>query len=293
MKKTLIVQAPAKINIGLWVKNKRPDGFHELDTFFQTISLMDSITLHESFEEGIRVSCNNKNVPVGEDNIAFRAARLFLQKVGIEPALDIHIEKRIPMAAGLAGGSTDAAAVLTGLARLYERTITPAEFMEMAAFLGSDVPFLIRGGLARGSGRGEKLEFYEQPKNPITVVIVMPNDVSVSTKWCYENYTPSNNELKARSFEMILEAFQNRNFACLKRVVFNDLESVTLQRYPIIQKIKELLASTGDGVVLMSGSGPAVFGLFDTKQKALFALKALKGLPIDVYIEHTCKKNRV
>ena len=108
MKKTLIVQAPAKINIGLWVKNKRPDGFHELDTFFQTISLMDSITLHESFEEGIRVSCNNKNVPLGEDNIAFRAARIFLQKVGIEPALDIHIEKRIPMAAGLAGGSTDA-----------------------------------------------------------------------------------------------------------------------------------------------------------------------------------------
>ena len=92
---------------------------------------------------------------------------------------------------------------------------------------------------------------------------------------------------------MILEAFQNRDFACLKRVVFNDLESVTLQRYPIIQKIKELLASTGDGVVLMSGSGPAVFGLFDTKQKALFALKALKGLPVDVYIEHTCKKNRV
>ncbi len=293
MKKTLIVQAPAKINVGLWVKNRRLDGFHELETIFQTISLMDSITLHESFEEGIRITCNNRNVPTGEDNIAFRAARIFLQKLGIEPALDIHIDKRIPMAAGLAGGSTDAAAVLTGLARLYERTVTPQEFMEMAAFLGSDVPFLIKGGLARGAGRGEKLEFYEQPKNPWTVVVVMPNDVSVSTKWCYDNYTPGNNETKARSFEMTLEAFREGDLTTLNKVIFNDLESVTLQRYPIIQRIKELLASTGDGVVLMSGSGPSVFGLFDDKRKALRAVNALKGIPADIFIEHTCKKNRV
>ncbi len=293
MKKTLIVQAPAKINIGLWVKNRRPDGFHDLETIFQTISLMDSITLHESFEEGIRVTCNNKNVPTGEDNIAFRAARIFLQKLGIEPALDIHIEKRIPMAAGLAGGSTDAAAVLTGLARLYERTVTPAEFLEMASFLGSDVPFLIKGGLARGTGRGEKLDFYDMPKNQLIVVVVMPHDVSVSTKWCYENYTPGNNEIKARSFEMILEAYQNGDLATLNKVIFNDLESVSLQRYPIIQKIKELLSSTGDGVVLMSGSGPSVFGLFDDKRKALNAVVALRGAPVDIYVERICKKNRV
>ena len=290
MKKTLIVQAPAKINIGLWVKNRRPDGFHDLETIFQTISLMDNITLHESFEEGIRITCNNKNVPTGSDNIAFKAARLFLERLGIEPAIDIHIDKRIPMAAGLAGGSTDAAAVLTGLARLYERTVTPSEFMEMASFLGSDVPFLIKGGLARGAGRGEKLEFYDFPKNQLVVVIVMPNDVSVSTKWCYENYTPGNNEIKARSFEMILEAYQNCDLDSLKKVVFNDLESVTLQRYPIIQRIKELLSSTGDGVVLMSGSGPSVFGLFEDKRKALYAVNALKGIPAQIYVEHICKK---
>ena len=293
MKKTLIVQAPAKINIGLWVKSKRPDGFHDLETIFQTISLMDSITLHESFEEGIRVTCNNKSVPTGEDNIAFRAARIFLERLGIEPALDIHIEKRIPMAAGLAGGSTDAAAVLTGLARLYERTVTPAEFLEMASFLGSDVPFLIKGGLARGAGRGEKLDFYDMPKNQLIVVVVMPHDVSVSTKWCYENYRPGNNEIKSRSFEMILEAYQKADLATLNKVIFNDLESVSLQRYPIIQKIKELLSSTGDGVVLMSGSGPSVFGLFDDKRKALNAVNALKGVPADIYVERICKKNRV
>lgn len=290
MKKTLIVQAPAKINIGLWVKNKRPDGFHELETLFQTISLMDSITLRESFESGIRVFCNNPKVPTGNDNIVFKAAKLFHEKVGIEPSLDIHIDKRIPMAAGLAGGSTDAASVLTGLARLYERTVTMAEFMEMASFLGSDVPFLIRGGLAKGQGRGEKLEFFEPPKNPITVVVVMPSEVSVSTKWCYENYTPGNNENKARSFGMILEAFQKNDFACLKKVVFNDLESVTLHRYPLIQRIKELLAQSGDGVVLMSGSGPAVFGLFENKKKALYALKALEGIPAQIFVEHTCRK---
>ncbi len=290
MKKTLIVQAPAKINIGLWVKNRRQDGFHDLETIFQTISLTDNIILHEGFEPGIRIICDNKNVPTGEDNIAFRAARIFLKKYGIEPALDIKIEKRIPMAAGLAGGSTDAATVLTGLAKLYERTVTPAEFMEMAAFLGSDVPFLIKGGLARGSGRGEKLEFYDMPRNQIIVVVVMPNDVSVSTKWCYDNYTPGNNEIKSRSFEMILEAYQKCDFESLKKVVFNDLESVTLQRYPLIQRIKELLSSTGDGVVLMSGSGPSVFGLFDDKRKALNAVTALRGVPAQIFVERICKK---
>lgn len=290
MKKTLIVQAPAKINLGLWVKNKRPDGYHDLETFFQTISLCDSIALKESFNGGIRVRCDNPNVPEGPDNLAFKAARLFLDRFGIEPALDIHIEKRIPMAAGLAGGSTDAAAILTGLPRLYERTITMAELMDMAEILGSDVPFFIRGGLARGTGRGEELEFYEQPKNPLTVVVVVPNDVSVSTKWCYENYTPGNNEVKGRSFGMILKAFQKGDLGSLRKLVFNDLESVTLQRHPIVQKIKEGLDSTGEGVVLMSGSGPAVFGIFENKQKAGFALRALRGMPVDVYLERTCKK---
>ena len=118
----------------------------------------------------------------------------------------------------------------------------------------------------------------------------MPNDVSVSTKWCYENYTPGNNELKARSFEMILEAYQNCDLSCLKKVVFNDLESVTLQRYPILQRIKELLSSTGEGVVLMSGSGPSVFGLFEDKRKALYAVNALKGIPAQIFVEHICKK---
>lgn len=290
MKKTLIVQAPAKINIGLWVKNKRQDGYHDLETYFQTISLMDNITLHESFKEGIRVTCNNPNVPTGADNIAFKAAQIFLEKMGIEPALDIHIEKRIPMAAGLAGGSSDAASVLTGLARLYEKTVSLSEFIEMASFLGSDVPFLIKGGLAKGAGRGEQLEYYDIPKNPIIALVVMPHDVRVSTKWCYDNYTPGNNEFKARSFAMILEAYQNGDLASLKRLVFNDLESVTLQRFPIIQKIKEILSNSSDGVVLMSGSGPAIFGLYDDKRKALYAANSLKGIPADIFIEHVFKK---
>ena len=290
MKKTLIVQAPAKINVGLWVKNKRPDGYHDLETIFQTISLEDTITLHESFESGIRVFCNNPNVPSGQDNIVFKAARIFLERMGIEPALDIRIEKRIPMAAGLAGGSTDAASVLTGLPRLFERTVTPDILMEMASYIGSDVPFLIRGGLAVGAGRGEKLEYYEQPKTPLTVVVVIPTDVAVSTKWCYENYTPGNNDMKGRAFGMILEAYQKRDLGSLKKLVFNDLESVTLHRYPIVQKIKEQLSSSGEGVVLMSGSGPSVFGLFDNKRKACEALKALKGMPVEVFVEHTCRK---
>lgn len=291
MNKTIIVTAPAKINVGLWVKNKRPDGYHDLETIFQTISLSDSIALRTSKEPGIRVTCSNPDVPAGADNLAFKAARIFLEKLGIEPALDIHIDKNIPMAAGLAGGSTDAAAVLTGLPRLFEKTVDFADLMEMASKLGSDVPFVVRGGLAWAGGRGEKLVFHEQPKNPYVVVIVIPNDVAVSTKWCYENYAAGNNESKARAFAMILDAFKSGDFNTLRKVVFNDLESVTLQRHPVVQRIKELLSSTGDGVVLMSGSGPSVFGLFENKLKAAKALKALEGMPVKVFVEHTCKKN--
>lgn len=290
MKKTLIVQAPAKINIGLWVKNRRPDGFHELESIMQTVSLSDYIVLKQSKEPGIRVTCSNLAVPEGSENIAFKAARIFHERLGIEPALDISIDKKIPMAAGLAGGSTDAAAVLTALPKLFERSVSNADLMDMAAALGSDIPFVLKGGLAHTAGRGEKLTFLAEPKVDYTIVIVVPNDVGVSTKWCYENYIPGNNEAKERSFAMIADAYINGDLTTLRKVIFNDLESVTLQRYPIVQRIKELLSSAGDGAVLMSGSGPSVFGIFANRVRACMALKALDGMPVDVFIEHTSKR---
>jgi len=291
MKKTLIVQAPAKINIALWVKHKRQDGFHELASIMQTISLADTITIKEIGEPGIRIFCDNPEVPVDASNLVHRAATVFLDRFSIEPRLAINIEKKIPVAAGLAGGSTDAAAVLTGLARLYDKSVTTPDLMNMSATIGSDVPFVVHGGLALAEGRGEKLSFHEPPRPPFTVVIAVPVGVSVSTRWAYENYQPGNNQSKEKAFNEVLHAYRRRDIDALKSLMFNDLESVTLHRHPEVLRIKELLASTGDGVAMMSGSGPSVFALFTDRKHAMKAVKTLHGMPVNVFIEHITRKN--
>ncbi|NCB38131.1 MAG: 4-(cytidine 5'-diphospho)-2-C-methyl-D-erythritol kinase [Erysipelotrichia bacterium] len=291
MKKTLILQAPAKINIALWVKHKRSDGYHELASIMQTISLADTVTIKEIGEAGIKIFCDHPGVPLDSTNLVHRAANVFLEHFSIEPRLAINIDKKIPIAAGLAGGSSDAAAVLSGLARMYDKPLTMPDIMNMAAVIGSDVPFVVHGGLALAEGRGEQLNFFEPPRPPLTVVIVVPSGVTVSTAWAYENYQPGNNQAKERAFSLILDAYRRGDLDSLRKLVFNDLESVTLHRHPQVLKIKEILASSGEGVVLMSGSGPAVFGLFSEKKSAMHAIKALDGESVNVFVEHTMRKN--
>lgn len=289
MKKTLILQAHAKINIALWVKEKRPDGFHEIASVMQTITLADTITLQEIKEEGIFIECNHPQVPTGPDNLAHRAARLFLERFNLSPSLSIKIDKKIPVAAGLAGGSTDAAAILNGLARLYDKGITMADLMQMSQSIGSDVPFVMRGGCAVATGRGEALTFHEPPRPPLVVLIAVPKGTTVSTKWCYENYHPGDNTRKAERFEPILRAFKHRDLETLTRNSFNDLESVTLQRHPEVAQIKETLQDAGGGLVLMSGSGPSVFGLYEDRKTAAQAAQRLDQKKVDLFLEHTTR----
>lgn len=291
MKKTLMLQAPAKINVALWVKHKRQDGFHELGSIMQTISLADTITLKEIGEPGIRIFCDQPGVPLDSTNLVHRAATIFLDHFSIEPRLAINIDKKIPVAAGLAGGSTDAAAVLTGLARMYDKPVTVPDLMNMATSIGSDVPFVVHGGLAVAEGRGEKLSFFEPPRPPLAVVIAVPAGVSVSTRWAYENYVPGNNVAKEKSFAQVLDVYRRSDLDALKKLVFNDLESVTLHRHPEVLRIKELLSRTGEGVVMMSGSGPSVFGLFHDRRSAMKAVKELDGEAVNVFIEHITRKN--
>ncbi|MFZ2957118.1 MAG: 4-(cytidine 5'-diphospho)-2-C-methyl-D-erythritol kinase [Candidatus Ozemobacteraceae bacterium] len=289
MKKTLILQAPAKINIALWVKDRRPDGFHELASVMQTITLADTITLQETREEGIVIECDDPRIPLGPENLVHKAARLFLERFNLPPALLIRIQKRIPVAAGLAGGSTDAAAVLKGLVRLYDKGISRPDLMALSQSIGSDVPFVLRGGCALATGRGENLIFHEPPRPPLSVVIAIPKGVEVSTKWCYEHYAPGDNTRKAARFEPILTAFRRRDITTLRENAFNDLESVTLQRHPEVQAIKETLDADGNGLVLMSGSGPSVFGLFDDRKAAIQAASKLNTDRVELYLEHTTR----
>jgi 4-diphosphocytidyl-2-C-methyl-D-erythritol kinase len=292
MKNTITVNAFAKINIALWVKEKRQDGFHEINTLMQTISLADTLTLKETIEPGIRLFSDNNDLPLNEDNLIYKAAQAFCEHYEIEPHLAIKVDKRIPIAGGLAGGSSDAAGTLCGLSKLYHKSINVnKEIFEIAASLGSDIPFVLKGGLATATGRGEKLTLHKPPRKPYTVVIAVPHSLQVSTKWAYENYTPFDNDAKERANNLILKAYQEGDFTTLRKVAFNDLERVTLEAYPEVLRVKEALARQNNGLVLMSGSGPAIFGLFKDKKEALLALKNLHGMPVKVFIEQTMKKN--
>ncbi len=289
MKKTLIVQAPAKINIALWVKEKRPDGYHELESIMQSISLSDTLTIQEVKESGLFIECNHPAVPTGPENLVHKAAMVLLERWNIPPHLHIRIEKKIPVAAGLGGGSSDAAAILGGIARLYDKPMALPDLLEIAAGIGSDVPFLLHGGLALATGRGEKLTYAEPPRPPLVVVIANPKGVQVSTKWAYQNYTPGDNARKEERFKQVLQAYRRRDLDTLKRVTFNDLENVTLQGYPEVARIKEAMKKEPTGLVLMSGSGPTVFGLYHERKAAVQAISMLDQNKVNVFLEHTTR----
>jgi 4-diphosphocytidyl-2-C-methyl-D-erythritol kinase len=174
---------------------------------------------------------------------------------------------------------------------MYDKPVTLPDLMTISSSLGSDIPFVMHGGLALAEGRGEQLKFFEPPRPPLAVVIAVPTGVKVSTKWAYENYIPGNNPAKAEAFTGILEAYRRRDLDALRKIVFNDLESVTLHRHPEVEMIKQLLSASGEGVVLMSGSGPSVFGLFPDRKCAMRAVKNLHGQAVEVFVEHIIRKN--
>ncbi len=289
MLKTLIVQAPAKINLTLWVKQKRPDGYHDIETIMQTITLQDTLMFKQQKTDGITIECANPVVPVDASNLVHRAARLVLESNDLPPGLWVGIEKRIPVAAGLAGGSSNAAATLSGLTRMYDQATTLNDLMDMGAKLGSDIPFMVHGGLAVATGRGEQLTFYDAPRPSYHVVVAIPTGLQVSTKWAYENYTPRTDPGRAEKMREILAAYRHRDMATLRKLAFNDLEAVTLQRHPEVQRLKEILDHDNNGLVLMSGSGPSVFGLFLEHREAIHAATRIDAEKYDVFVEKTNK----
>jgi 4-diphosphocytidyl-2-C-methyl-D-erythritol kinase len=254
------LQAPAKINYLLDVIRKRPDNYHDLRMVMQRIALSDEIEISLSETPGIRVYCDRKDVPDGPANIAWRAADALLTLAGITVGVDIFIVKRIPMAAGLGGGSSDAATVLMGLNDLLNLELTDDKLMSIGVKLGADVPFFIFKKTALAEGIGDCLSAVEGLP-PVWLVLVNPN-IHVSTAWVYQNL-----KLTKRSEADKMPKFCNSiNDIC--SLLSNDLESVTIGRFPVIQEIKDALLANGARGVLMSGSGPTVFGVFEDEQRA-------------------------
>ena len=273
MPSSLNVKSYAKINWTLDVLFKREDGFHELRTIYQTVSLCDQLRISET-SGAIEIICDDSRVPVDETNLAHKAATLLRQATGVIRGARIEIEKRIPVAAGLGGGSSNAAATLLGLARLWEAEIGERELVEMAMNLGSDVPFFLIGGTALGVGRGEEVYPIEQAESD-HLLLVNPG-FAVSTAIAYGRLSRLT---RAESLRIIpFTLFAAKAIHELPLAASNDLEQVVSAAHPEIAEVKERLLSLGAQHALMSGSGATVFGVFDNSEASKRAQSEMRAL---------------
>ena len=262
--------APAKINWFLSVLNKREDGYHNIISPMQCVDLFDSL----SFEEAEEIHLlSDLDIPV-EGNLVHKAAALLKRVSSYKFGARIELKKNIPVAAGLGGGSSDAAYTLMGLNSLWGLNYDKRTLMRLAAEIGSDVPFFFAGPLALVEGRGEKVT--ELNAEGSMVVLLIKPDVSVSTSWAY-NLFKTRLTKKAVDIKLFCQALERNNFAFLRDTVFNDLEDVVIGKYPVVGEIKRILARSGALFSLMSGSGPTVFSVFTASEEAVRASKNLQG----------------
>jgi len=267
---SLQLKARAKINLALDVTNKRPDGYHNIRTIMQTIELYDIVTVN-IIEKGIEVECNVENVPLGRENTAYRAAELFIGKYGIDKGVKISIKKNIPVAAGLAGGSSDAAAVLKAMNQLFGIEADENELINMGRNIGADVPYCIKGGTILAEGIGDILT--ELKPLPKTYLLLVKPDLEVSTKVVYQSLD-INKINKRPDMSLLKKAIEEGRIEILAGNMVNVLETVTASKYEEINIIKDKLISLGAIGSVMSGSGPTVFGIFRDRQAAEEACRA-------------------
>lgn len=264
MGQQLIVAAHAKINLALDVLRKREDGYHEVAMVMQSVGLADRVGLCER-TEGIRVSTDLAGLDCGPTNLAYRAAALLQERFSVRRGAEIVLEKHIPLAAGLAGGSADAAAVLQGLNRLWDLRLPQDTLAELGSLLGSDVPFCIKGGTMLATGRGEILA--PLPVMPHAWVVLAKPPVAVSTAWVYGQFR-SQAVVHRPNLEGMIASLHRADVSGVAGQLCNVLETVTIPAYPEIAAIKELMLEHGAVASLMSGSGPTVFGLAVTRERA-------------------------
>ncbi len=268
----VVERAYAKINLGLKVLGRRPDGYHEVLTVMQTVDLYDEVTLEEA--EGISLTCSDPDLPEGPENIAHRAAEGFLRTFGIPEGVRIHLTKRIPAGAGFGGGSSDAAAVLRGLCRLYGVRPKPGELEALASSLGSDVPFLLRPGTAVARGRGEILRYIAWPFD-VFYVLVHPG-FGISTKWAYEE---ADKILLTSGDEYFNLVSLLENGAPPRNpwgMLENDFSSLVEREHPQVRRLLRRLEEEGAFVALLSGSGSGTFGVFSEPRRAREVAEGLR-----------------
>ena len=273
-KNTIIKKAYAKVNLGLDVIRRREDGYHEVRMIMQTVDLYDILAFTRREEPGIVVTTDRDELPGDENNLVYKAARLLTETYFIKEGIKIELQKRIPMAAGMAGGSTDAAAVFHGMNEMFELGMSEDEMCTLGGKMGADVPYCIKGGTALAEGIGEMLT--RLPDTPGCMVLIAKPNIDVSTKFVYENLHAEKLDCHP-DIDGMRAAIEAGDLRGVARRMGNVLETVTVKAYPVIGEIKEAMMKKGAWNALMSGSGPTVFGIFGEEEEARAAYDEIAG----------------
>ena len=268
------LRALAKINLGLDVIGKREDGYHEVRMIMQTINMYDQLEIEKKDEPGISVTTNLPFIPTDERNLVYKAAKLLMDEFDIQEGITVELQKFIPVAAGMAGGSSDAAAAFVGVNRLFRLGLSEEELMKRAVQVGADVPYCVMRGTALAEGIGEKLT--RLPGLPKCYVLVGKPGINVSTKLAYENLHLDQIQSHPDIDGMISD-IENQDLHSLTAKMQNVFEPGIISQYPVIQEIKDLMEANGALKAMMSGSGPTVFGIFDDRSKLREATEALRN----------------
>lgn len=280
------LRAMAKINLGLDVIGKREDGYHEVRMIMQTIKMYDMLEIRRKSSPGISLSVHLPYVPCDERNLVYRSAKLLMDEFGVKEGLTMKLAKTIPVAAGMAGGSSDAAAAFVGVNRLFRLGLSRKELMERAVQIGADVPYCIMRGTALAEGIGEKLT--ELPPLPDCYILIGKPAVNVSTKTAYENLNLEKIG-KRPDIDGMIRDIRNRDLYTMTEKMENVFEPGIVEKYPVIGEIRDFMTKRGAIKAMMSGSGPTVFGIFDDAGRVRSAAKALKasGLARTVFATRT------
>lgn len=288
---TIMLKAYAKINLGLDVLGKREDGYHEVRMIMQTIRLYDKLNMKKLNKDEIIIKTNLSYLPTNENNLVYRAIQMLKEEFNIKQGIYVELQKHIPVAAGLAGGSSDAAAALTGMNRLFQLKLTTTDLMQRAVKLGADIPYCILGGTALSEGIGEVLT--PLAPMPKAYILIAKPPINVSTKYVYENLI-LDERTNHPDIDGIMEAITSKDLYGVTNRLSNVLESVTIDKYPVIQEIKDTMIEFGAMNALMSGSGPTVFGVFEDlnlAKKAFYQLK-VQGKAKQIYLTDIFNRKR-
>jgi len=275
----------AKVNLILNVLSKCEDGYHNIESIMQSISLSDKVTISER-KSGINISCNHDLVPTDFESLAYRAAEKILIECDGDQGVNIKIDKEIPLASGLAGGSTNAASILTGINKLYNLGINSGKLREIGGELGMDIPFFIQNGTALAYHKGEKIAHFESINPPLWLVIVNPG-FEVSTHWAYQNLDVKKNNLKKDRINKMILALKNGNPELIAENLYNSFEELMNEKFPETEDLKNDLIKAGALGALMSGSGPTIFGIAKNKNDAFNIVERMKFSSKFIRIVHT------